>query len=50
MERQQIPPSAPLAMAYVPWQEWNSLFALDEALCCGTLFKTLYKPFMGGGR
>lgn len=50
MERQQIPPSAPLAMTYVPWQEWNSLVALDEALRCGTLFKTLYKPFMGGGR
>ncbi|MDD6797630.1 MAG: spore coat associated protein CotJA [Clostridia bacterium] len=50
MERKQMLDDMPVAMAYVPWQEWGCLFDLDEALRCGTLFKSLFKPFMGGAR
>lgn len=37
----------PLAMAYVPMQRFENLYSLDEALCAGTLFKDLDKPFLG---
>lgn len=43
----------PLAMAYVPWQYWNKTYELDKALCIGTIFPELDKPFLGyqgGGR
>ena len=36
-----------LAMAYVPWQIWNTTYDLDKALQVGTLFPCLDKPFMG---
>lgn len=36
-----------LAMTYVPWQKWKDLFDIEKALMCGTLFKSLYKPFGG---
>lgn len=38
----------PLGMAYVPIQEFTSLYEnLEEAFCQGTLFKELDKPFTG---
>ncbi|MBQ3081537.1 MAG: spore coat associated protein CotJA [Clostridia bacterium] len=36
-----------LAMAYVPWQEWGELYDEEKALCRGTLFPDLDKPFLG---
>ncbi len=39
----------PLAMAYVPWQEWCSLYEADKAFCRGTIFEELDKPFRGIG-
>lgn len=39
----------PLAMAYVPWQEWNSVYEIEKGLQCGTIFKELNKPFRGTG-
>ena len=39
----------PIAMAYVPWQEWQDLYEIDKALYCGTIFKELHKPFLGTG-
>lgn len=39
----------PLAMAYVPWQEWCSLYEADRAFRCGTIFEELDKPFRGIG-
>ncbi len=45
-----------LAMAYVPWQRWNTVFSAEEALCKGTIFPELDLPFlcykteMRGGR
>ena len=38
----------PLAMAYIPMQRFENLYSIDEALCAGTLFKDLDKPFLGG--
>lgn len=50
MEKKQMLDAMPLAMAYVPWQEWEEPINLDDALNYGTLFRSLYKPFMGGAR
>ncbi len=38
-----------LAMAYVPWQRWENLYELDQALMAGTIFADLNKPFRGRG-
>lgn len=38
-----------LAMAYVPWQEWQSLYDAEKGFACGTLFQELNKPFRGMG-
>ena len=42
--------SLPLAMAYVPMQQWNSAYMPAEALIHGTLFPDLNLPFEGGSR
>lgn len=39
----------PIAMAYVPWQEWRNLHPLEKSLCRGTIFEELDKPFSGAG-
>lgn len=39
----------PIAMAYVPWQEFKNLYAAEKALCRGTIFEELDKPFLGKG-
>ncbi len=36
-----------VAMAYVPWQEWDDIYSEEVALCNGTLFPALDKPFLG---
>lgn len=41
--------SMPLAMAYVPWQEWRNIYEAEKALCRGTIFEELDKPFCGIG-
>lgn len=38
----------PLAMSYVPWQEWGSLYDEKTALERGTAFPVLDLPFLGG--
>ena len=38
----------PLAMAYVPWQEWRAIYEVDKGFHCGTIFEELTKPFKGG--
>ena len=35
----------PRAMVYPQWQEFRELYSLEDALCRGTLFKELDKPF-----
>lgn len=55
---QQMPSMMPdhsehmvLAMAYVPWQQWQNIFDADKGFHCGTIFQELHKPFehAGGG-
>lgn len=39
----------PLAMAYVPMQQWSCVYEDDhKALCRGTIFPCLDKPFLEG--
>ncbi|MDO4345615.1 MAG: spore coat associated protein CotJA [Eubacteriales bacterium] len=40
---------APLAMGYVPYQNWNRTYDLCRALKTGTIFPCLDKPFCGKG-
>jgi len=40
---------AVLAMAYVPMQKFGALYNNEDALCAGTLFADLDKPFCGKG-
>lgn len=44
----RFPKNAPLAMAYVPFQEWDDVYTDDEAFPIGTLFPDLNFPFMRG--
>jgi len=37
----------PVAMAYVPWQNWHTVYDLERGLSCGTIFPELNKPFLG---
>ena len=39
-----------LAMAYVPWQYFTSVYEPDKALEIGTIFPELDKPFLVEGR
>lgn len=35
----------PIAMAYVPWQQWRKIYEPKDALKRGTIFKELDLPF-----
>ena len=38
----------PVGMAYVPWQNMKEIYDdLDMAICVGTIFPELNKPFTG---
>lgn len=39
----------PLAMAYVPWQNWRKIYEPEKAFHTGTIFEELDKPFLGRG-
>ncbi len=39
-----------VAMAYVPEQEWETPYEVLGGLDRGTLFPSLDKPFIGGGK
>ena len=39
--------SLPLAMAYVPWQQFTRTYDPNRALRAGTIFPELDKPFTG---
>ncbi len=50
-DNSRFPAKTPLAMAYVPFQQWGDTMQPEEALNCGTLFNDLVFPFEeGGGR
>lgn len=36
-----------IGMGYVPWQKWQKIYELDEALSRGTIFEELDKPYLG---
>lgn len=41
----------PLAMAYVPWQQWHEIYEPGMGFSHGTIFRELDKPFLWkGGR
>ena len=35
----------PLAMAYVPWQQWGDVYTGECGLAQGTIFPDLVKPY-----
>ena len=39
----------PIAMAYVPWQEWQNIYEAEKGFHQGTIFEELNKPFNGIG-
>ena len=45
----RLPKNTPLAMAYVPFQQWGETYGDDEAHSRGTLFPELDLPFSKGG-
>lgn len=44
-----LPDDAAVTMAYVPFQLDNKVYEADTALCRGTLFPVLDKPFLRAG-
>ena len=44
-----LPEDAAVTMAYVPFQLDNKVYEADTALCRGTLFPVLDKPFLRAG-
>lgn len=46
-ERTFLPETMTVTMAYVPFQLDPASYTAEEALCKGTLFKELNKPFKG---
>ena len=45
-----VSPSTPSRpMAYVPWQEWRSLYEVEKVFRCGTIFAELNLPFCWKG-
>ena len=43
-----LPSNTVTTMAYVPFQTNKTTFEDEDALCKGTLFTDLYKPFLRG--
>lgn len=43
--RPRFPKETPLAMAYVPLQEWGEVYNESDALCNGTIFPELKMDF-----
>ena len=45
--RDFFPANMPIAMAYVPWQQFGPLYDIEKGLMVGTIFPELDKPFLG---
>ena len=43
----KFPEDTVVAMAYIPFQQNNKTYSLEDALENGTAFPTLNKPFLG---
>ena len=48
-ERDDMLEGEPLAMAYVPWQNWKKIYDIEKGFSRGTIFEELDKPFLGRG-
>ena len=44
-----FPQNTPVAMAYIPFQQFGQLYPFEKGLMRGTIFPDLDKPFLGGG-
>lgn len=44
-----FPDETPLAMAYIPFQQWETPYNETKAFSKGTIFPSLDKPFIGKG-
>jgi hypothetical protein len=44
----RFPRHTPIAMAYVPMQQWEEPYSAEQGLQVGTLFSALNDPFLGG--
>jgi hypothetical protein len=44
-----FPQNTPVAMAYVPFQQFGPLYSPENGFDRGTIFPELDKPFLGGG-
>lgn len=44
-----FPAQTPLAMAYIPFQQWEEPYTDERALSSGTAFSSLDKPFSAYG-
>ncbi len=49
LNRSPLPAIPVPAMAYVPFQQYNTTYAPEKGLEMGTIFPELDKPFLGGG-
>lgn len=47
MDITPFPKETPVAMGYVPFQQWGSTLTPEAALEAGTLFPELDRPFLG---
>ena len=43
------PDEMPIAMAYVPWQNWSHIYDAEKGFHHGTIFQKLDLPFRGIG-
>ena len=43
-----LPNNPVTTMAYVPFQTDTSMYDIETGFRCGTVFKNLNKPFLGG--
>ena len=44
-----LPAEMPIGMAYVPYQQWDTVYTAEEGFPKGTIFPQLHKPFCSGG-
>lgn len=47
MPQTVFPKNTPVAMAYIPYQQWETPYESEVALSRGTIFPSLDKPFIG---
>lgn len=49
-ERKALPCNTSVAMAYIPFQQWDEVYSADKGLSAGTMFPCLNLPFVGCAR